>query len=178
MKFFIGIIPPEEYKDRISAFRNRWKNNRIDQIVEPHITLKAQGGLTENLKWISRIKEVCSETEPFRIELNKAMFFGEEILYLSALSEDLHKLHEKIVNSVEPSKVIEKYFELDHFVPHLTLGKTTYGLTKQDLKDMAAVVETEIGPYPVLDVNFIRIYREMEQNKYVKFDDLYLGDKI
>ncbi|MFP3472788.1 2'-5' RNA ligase family protein, partial [Micrococcus sp. SIMBA_144] len=79
----------------------------------PHITLKAQGGLTEDLEWVSRIKKVCSEIEPFRIQLEEAMFFGEEILYLSAQSEDLHKLHEKIVHSVEPSKeLIEKYFEL------------------------------------------------------------------
>ncbi|MFP3338712.1 hypothetical protein R0J91_12070, partial [Micrococcus sp. SIMBA_131] len=97
-------------------------------------------------------------------------------LYLSAQSEDLHKLHEKIVHSVEPSKeLIEKYFELDYYVPHLTLGKTTYGLTKQDLKDMAATTEKEIGPYPILDVNFIRIYKESEPNKYVKFLDLPLG---
>ena len=176
MKFFIGIIPPEEYQNRISDFRNKWKNNYIDDIVEPHITLKAQGGLTEDLKWVSRIKKVCSEIEPFCIQLEKAMFFGEEILYLSAQSEDLHKLHKKMVHSVDPSKeLIEKYFELDHFIPHLTLGKTTYGLTKQDLKDMAATTEKEIGPYPILDVNFIRIYKESEPNKYVKFLDLPLG---
>ncbi|MBN8191814.1 hypothetical protein JI667_06580 [Bacillus sp. NTK074B] len=47
MNYFIGINPPEEYKSRISAFRNKWKNNFIDDIVEPHITLKAQGGLKE-----------------------------------------------------------------------------------------------------------------------------------
>ena len=40
---------------------------------------------------------------------------------------------------------------------------------------MAATIEKEIGPYPILDVNFIRIYKESEPNNDVKFDGVPLG---
>ncbi len=56
MKYFIGIVPMAEYKSKVSAFRSRWGNNNTDEVVEPHITLKAQGGLTKDLKWLSKVK--------------------------------------------------------------------------------------------------------------------------
>lgn len=152
MQYFIGIVPAEEYKTKVIDFRNKWKNNSIGEIVEPHITLKAQGGLTPDEKWLSKVKHVCAETKPFHIKLEKPKFFWEEILYLSVSSKQLHSLHNNIVNAVAPSKeLIEKYFELDNFVPHMTLGKITYGLSKQELRDMARLSETEISPYPILN---------------------------
>ncbi|MHC8521039.1 hypothetical protein ACPJHQ_06580 [Rossellomorea sp. H39__3] len=39
-EYFIGIVPPEEYLERVQQFQNRWMGNVG---VEPHITLKAQG---------------------------------------------------------------------------------------------------------------------------------------
>ncbi|WP_205418608.1 2'-5' RNA ligase family protein [Paraliobacillus sediminis] len=177
MKYFIGIVPMDEYKSKVSAFRSKWENNNIDEVVEPHITLKAQGGLTQDLKWLSKVKKVCSETNSFHLKLEKPMFFGEDILYLSASSNNLLELHSKIVNAVAPSQeLIEKYFELDNFVPHMTLGKTNYGLSKQELKDMAKSVEEEIIPYPKLNVNFVRVYQEMEPNKYIKYVDIPFGE--
>ncbi len=105
------------------------------------------------------------------------MFFGEDILYLSASSNNLLELHSKIVNAVAPSQeLIESYFELDNFVPHMTLGKTSYGLTKQELKDMAKSVEEELIPYPILNVNFVRVYQEIEPNKYIKYEDIPFGE--
>jgi hypothetical protein len=47
VEYFIGIVPPEEYMKRIECFQRRWMNYLG---VEPHITLKAQGGLTSDKK--------------------------------------------------------------------------------------------------------------------------------
>ncbi|MGP4060650.1 hypothetical protein [Halobacillus sp. H74] len=92
--------------------------------------------------------------------------------------EDVHLLHEKIVREISPSKeLIEKYFELDDFVPHMTLGKTTYGLTKQELNDMAGQAEKELAPFPSFEVDFIRIYLEEKTNKYRRYLDVPLGGK-
>lgn len=179
LKYFIGIVPMDEYKSRVSAFRSKWEKNYIDGVVEPHITLKAQGGLTQDLTWLSKVKKVCSETNPFQLKLGKPMFFGEDILYLSASSSHLNELHNNIVNAVAPSQeLIDKYFELDNFVPHMTLGKTTYGLSKQELRDMAKLAEEEISPYPILNVNSVRVYQEIETYKYVKYEDISLGEVI
>ncbi|MBH0229091.1 2'-5' RNA ligase family protein [Halobacillus yeomjeoni] len=176
MQYFIGIVPTQEYKGKVTEFRNSWKNNSISDVVEPHITLKAQGGLTADKKWLGKVKEVCLNTKPFDIKIDKTRFFGEDILYLSLSSKQLSILHYNIVSAVAPPKeLIEKYFELDNFIPHMTLGKTTYGLSKQELRDMARLAEKEISPYPTINVDFVRIYQEIEPNKYVKFEDVPLG---
>ena len=179
MKYFIGIVPPEEYKIKITEFRDKWKNNSISDVIEPHITLKAQGGLTTDEKWLSIVKEVCFKTKPFQISLAKPMFFGEEILYLSTTSKELQTLHEIIVREIDlPNDLIEKYFELDNFVPHMTLGKTTYGLTKQELNNMAKLAEKELDPFPTFEVSSVRVYKESDPNRYLKYVDIPLNENI
>ncbi|MCA1063737.1 2'-5' RNA ligase family protein [Rossellomorea sp. AcN35-11] len=179
MKYFIGIVPPEEYKIKVVEFRDKWKNNSISDVVEPHITLKAQGGLTTDEKWLSIVKEVCYKTKPFLISLAKPMFFGEEILYLSTSSKELQTLHEIIVREIDPpNELIEKYFELDNFVPHMTLGKTTYGLTKQELINMARLAVKELVPLPAFEVSFVRVYKESDPNRYIKYVDIPLNKNI
>ncbi|MBP1997026.1 2'-5' RNA ligase [Paenibacillus eucommiae] len=60
MQYFLGIVPPNEYKEQIVKFQNRWSSNRILDVVEPHVTVKAQGGLNQDLVWMNKIKETCS----------------------------------------------------------------------------------------------------------------------
>jgi 2'-5' RNA ligase len=54
-EYFIGIVPPKEYLDRIEQFQRKWIKHLG---VEPHITLKAQGGLTLDKTWINKVKKV------------------------------------------------------------------------------------------------------------------------
>ena len=175
MQYFIGIVPPDEYKSKIISFQQQWKNNTISQVVEPHITLKAQGGLTEDLHWVEKIESVCKETQPFSIMINKPKFFGKEILYLSCTSLKLTNFHNKIVNAINPSEnLIQKYFERDKFVAHMTLGKVYYGLSEEELLHMAKLAEGELTPYPNFQVNFIRIYQDNQANLYTKYKDIPL----
>jgi hypothetical protein len=83
------------------------------------------------------------------------MYFGDSILYLSVNSNNLHTLHQKIVREISPSDdLIKRYFELDDFVPHLTLGKEQYGgnistgISKQELKDMEKLAGKRIDTLP------------------------------
>lgn len=178
MQFFIGIVPSDEYKMKLIDFQNKWKNNRITDVVEPHITLKAQGGLTPDEKWLSKVKGVCNNFQSFQITFDKPMFFGDDILYLSATSNELFKLHKSIVREISPSNdLIKKYFELDDFVPHMTLGKINYGLSKKELRDMEKLAEKELSPFPTFDVRFVRVYQEIETNKYIKYLDIPLNNK-
>lgn len=177
MQFFIGIVPSDEYKLKILDVQHKWKNNQITHVVEPHITLKAQGGLSPDKKWLSKVIEVCNNSQVFQITLGKPMFFGDEVLYLSATSKELVKLHKKIVREISPSKVlIKKYFEFDDFVPHMALGKTSYGLTTKELCDMGKLTEEELSPFPSFEVRFVRVYQEIETNKYIKFLDIPLKE--
>lgn len=176
MQFFIGIVPTEEYKTKIIDFQQKWKNNRISDVVEPHITLKAQGGLTPDEKWLSKVEEVCRNFPAFQITIDKPTFFGDDVLYLSATSNELINLHKRIVREIAPSNdLIKQYFELEDFIPHMTLGKTNYGLSKEDLRNMGKLAETEFSPFPTYEVTFIRVYREIETNTYVKYLDIPLS---
>ena len=112
------------------------------------------------------------------------MYFGDNILYLSVNSNNLHNLHQKIVQEISPSEALIKgYFELDAFVPHLTLGKEKYGgnistgLSKKELKDMEELVDKELTPYPNFEVSFIRIYElNIEKQRYDKYLDISLSN--
>lgn len=178
-EYFIGIVPPEEYMERIEHFQRKWMNLLG---VEPHITLKSQGGLTPDKEWIDKIKEVCENFKSFHLSLDKPMYFGNTILYLSVNSNDLHNLHREIVREISPSDdLIPQYFELDDFIPHLTLGKEAYGgsistgMSKQELNDMEKLVEKELTPYPTFEVTFIRIYElNNEVQRYEKYLDIPL----
>jgi 2'-5' RNA ligase len=110
------------------------------------------------------------------MNLDKPMYFGDFILYLSVNSSNLLDLHQKVVREISPSDdLIKKYFELDDFVPHLTLGKLQNGLTIQELRDMEKLAENELTPYPNFEVNFIRIYElSIEKQRYEKYLDIFL----
>jgi 2'-5' RNA ligase len=175
MQFFIGIVPPEEYKNKITKFQKQWINNSLPDVVEPHITIKAQGGLTDEKDWLEKVKKVCQDTIPFKMKLNRPAFFGESVLFLTVESKSIYQLHRKIVNTVSPDKdLIKKYMELDDYVPHLTLGQTHWGLSSGELKDMAKFTEVELRRYPTIEVDFLRVYQEIEPNKYRKYLDIQL----
>jgi 2'-5' RNA ligase len=67
MNYFLGIVPPDEYKEQVADFQNRWPGNRIGEVAEPHITVKAQGGLHRDLVWIDQIKNACSRAFSCRL---------------------------------------------------------------------------------------------------------------
>src|SRR5687768_8031602 len=128
MQFFIGIVPPDEFKKKIVELQQQWKNNSLPDVVEPHITVKAQGGLTPDEVWLSKVKKVCEDFSSFKLKLNKPAFFGDSVLFLSVKSTEIYEIHQKIVNAVSPERdLIKKYMELDDYVPHLTLGQTYWG---------------------------------------------------
>ncbi|MGG4547657.1 2'-5' RNA ligase family protein [Rossellomorea marisflavi] len=178
-EYFIGIVPPEEYLERVQQFQNRWMGNVG---VELHITLKAQGGLSPDRKWLDEVKGVASRFRPFSLSLGEPAYFGEAILYLTVHSRNLFDLHREIVQAVSPSpEEIRQYFELEAFVPHLTLGKELYpssirdGVGKTDLGVMEQQARRELAPYPRFGVTSIRVYElNTEKKQYEPLIDLPL----
>ncbi|MCA0987439.1 2'-5' RNA ligase family protein [Guptibacillus algicola] len=178
--YFIGIVPPEDYLSRIEEFQSKWIERSG---VEPHVTLKAQGGLSANREWIEKVEDVCANVRPFQVTLDHPAYFGESVLYLQVQSEELVELHHRLVEVISPSNdLIKQYFEGEEFIPHLTLGKEEYGggiskgVSKQDLKEMEQQAEGNLTPYPSFEVDFIRIYElNVSERKYEKLQDLALG---
>lgn len=92
------------------------------------------------------------------------------------ISQELCQLHNKIVQLINPSnELIKKYFELEDFVPHLTLGKTYFGMSSEELKEMAREAQKFLTPYPTFNVEQIRVYQEIEPLKYVPYKDIALN---
>ncbi|WP_377890167.1 2'-5' RNA ligase family protein [Alkalihalobacillus sp. R86527] len=181
-EYFIGIVPPEDYLKRIEEFQGKW-NERTG--VEPHVTLKAQGGLSANQEWIEKVKEVCKTVKAFQMTLDRPAYFGDSVLYLPVRSDELVELHHLLVETISPpNHLIKQYFERDDFVPHLTLGKEKYGggisngVSKEDLKEMENQARIELAPYPTCEVTFIRIYElNVAEQKYEKLLDVSLGNE-
>jgi 2'-5' RNA ligase len=137
MQYFIGIVPPEDYLQRVVTFQKRWTTNRLPEIVEPHITIKAQDGLTEDINWLPKFKEICTSFPQFELSLAAPSSFGQAVVYLGVESNPIFELHRLLVHAVSPSaEEIEKNRELDHYVPHLTLGQTFWGMTPSELTHM------------------------------------------
>ncbi|MCZ8517002.1 2'-5' RNA ligase family protein [Paenibacillus filicis] len=176
MQYFIGIVPPDEYKEQIAVFRNRWVSNRLKDVVEPHITVKAQGGLTEDMRWLDNVRETCSSIKSFLLSMSEPATFGNAITFLGVESEEVYDLHKRLVDTVSPSpELIDRYFELDRFHPHLTLGQTYWGMNETEIEEMKLSAIYALAPFPTFHVNYLRVYKEMEQNKYIPFEDIQFG---
>lgn len=176
MQFFIGIVPPDEYKQQIVAFRNRWSSNGLRNLVEPHITVKAQSGLTEDLEWIANVKETISTFPCFQISLLEPATFGKAVVFLSVDSREIFNLHQRLMDAVSPPpELIKRYLELDRFHPHLTLGQTRWGMAESEIEEMKVEARNALAPFPIFTVEYIRVYKEIESNKYVQFEDIRLA---
>ncbi|WP_340023403.1 2'-5' RNA ligase family protein [Paenibacillus sp. FSL K6-1096] len=176
MQYFIGIVPPPEYSAKILQFQNHWPSNCLSQIVEPHITVKSQGGLYSDLDWMQYVKKACSTFTKFELSLTSPIFLGDSVIGLGVQSQQLLELHRSLVKAVSPPpELITRYFELDSYLPHLTLGQTRWGMKDTELLEMEALAKTELTPFPVWTVTHLRVYAEIQPDRYVPYDDIALG---
>lgn len=178
MNYFIGITPPDDYKEKIEVFRDRWSSNDLNDVVEPHITVKAQGGLYGDLQWLEKVIQTCSSIQTFPLTLSVPGSFGSEVAFLSVETGKVIELHRRLVNVISPSQeLIDYYFEMDKYHPHLTLGQTYWGLNETEILEMEQLAMNELAPYPTFNVHFVRVYKEVDPNRYVPFVDIPLGAK-
>ncbi|MBD8836951.1 2'-5' RNA ligase family protein [Paenibacillus sp. FSL K6-4396] len=176
MKYFIGIRVPDDYKEKVVTFRDRWSRNRLNDVVEPHITVKAQSGLTVDLQWLENVRQACSLIQSFQLSLSEPGSFGSAVTFLSVSTSNVIDLHRRLVNVFSLSQeLLDQYFEMDKYHPHLTLGQTYWGLNETEIDEMKLLAMNELAPYPTFNVNFVRVYKEVEPNKYVPFVDIQLG---
>lgn len=171
MRFFIGIVPPDSYRARIVSFRQRWGAPR----TEPHITVKAPAGLTDDLAWLDRVEEGCRVFPCFPVSLGHPEMFGQDVVFLKVASPEIRALHSRLV---EAAGAVPGPFELQEYVPHLTLGERGHGLSAADLQEIGRMAAAELHPYRSFAVNFVRVYSRGDGNsEYRKFADIPLSAK-
>ncbi len=176
MQFIIGIVPPLDYLSRIVEFQRRWESNRLPDLIEPHITVKSQAGLGRSMEWEGPVKEVCGRHRSFMVTLSRPGIFAKSVGYISVKSEGLVELHRKLVRAVSPDPESSvKYFELDSYMPHLTLGGTKFGLTEEDVINMVERAGKELAPFPTFRAHFLRVYGTTDGGNYQRLFDMKLA---
>jgi 2'-5' RNA ligase len=174
MEYFIAITPPKEQGEEIRQFQKRWPSNRLPDLVEPHITVKSQAGLSDDEIWLGSVKAMCESFPIFGVSIKSVNSFGASVVYLGIESKKIKELHSKIVRAVSPDpEASMKYFELDLYEPHLTLGAKEYGMSEIELSEMKKIANNCLHDFQPFVVNSLRVYKLLE-NKYQKIHEIDL----
>ena len=174
VEYFIAIAPPKKYEESIMHFQKRWSNNILPDFVEPHVTVKSQAGLNEDECWIDSIKTICSSFPMFKLSLKGAKSFGNSVIYLGVESDRINELHRRIVEAVSPDpEISRRYYELDLYEPHLTLGSKEYGMSEIELSEMMKLANKYFPDFQPFIAKSLRVYKLLE-NKYQKIQELEL----
>ncbi|WP_394173887.1 2'-5' RNA ligase family protein [Guptibacillus hwajinpoensis] len=164
MPFFIGILPPLHITNEISSFRKRWS---YQEISPPHITIKAQGGLTEEKSWLPKIEKVCHDFPAFDLKLGAPATFGSKVLFSSVLSKEIVSLHLLLVDAIKPTVEEQKtYFEATDFIPHLTLAKQAGIHANNQFGHMKQDADEKLGGFEPFRVHSIHLFCLNENEIY------------
>ncbi len=174
VEYFVAIAPPKKYGEILTQFQKMWPNNTLPDFVEPHITVKSQAGLNEDEYWIDSIKTICSNFPVFNLSLKGVKSFGKSVVYLGVESNMINALHRKIVEVISPSpENSRRYYELDLYEPHLTLGSEEFGMSEIELSEMMKLANNSFYAFQPFIVNSLRIYKLFEK-KYHKIREIGL----
>ena len=174
VEYFIAIVPPKKYEESIMRFQKRWSNNILPDFVEPHVTVKSQACLNEDEFWIDSIKAICSTFPIFNLSIKGVKSFGNSVVYLGVEPHRINELHRKIVEAIHPNpEISRRYYELDLYEPHLTLGSKEYGMSEIELSEMMKLANKYFPDFQPFIVKSLRVYKLLE-NKYQKIQVLEL----
>lgn len=166
MKFFIGIVPPEEINTKIAKFQKQFFSK---EIVEPHVTVKTQSGLTEDKLWLNKVQNYLREQNKFNVKIGDIQWFKDKVLFLSIQANGLHKIHHDLIEIINPPLEIRKeYYEDQKYTPHLTLGEVRYGVSKDKLISMETLAKQSLTDFPEFEVSFVRVYHKLSNNSIYK----------
>ncbi len=95
-RYFIAVIPPVAYSNKIEAFQKMHPENWFAGEVKPHITVKAPNGLIGGLGWLKSVRKVCKLIYPFNVTVNGPDSFGISVLFLKISSPGVFDLRRKL----------------------------------------------------------------------------------
>ena len=173
MKYFIGIVPPKEIYDTLLHIQTQFGDNR----VEPHITLRPPVKPQQTEEWLSTIDTVAATIKPFTIALPGTGYFGKRVLYVSVAANDLIELYKELIPALWTFEDKKDRADLNHFHPHLTLGRNWCGFTADDFKQMQHLADSYLTANSIsFNVTHIRIYQKPENGgRWQCYKDVPLG---
>lgn len=172
MKYFIGVVPEDEIYNTVLNIQKKFGDNRL----EPHITLRSPVTVTEQTQWTEEIEMVCTDFSPFQIQLPATGNFGKRVLFIDVFSKELSDLHYKLLKAIKPFEQPEvNGKENNSYHPHLTLGRSWCGFTKEDFAQMKILADNFLSGRPVSFIaQSIRIYHKLSGKRYETLKDILL----
>lgn len=162
MHFFIGIVPRDDIAEKISNIQNKFGNNRL----EPHITLRPPIALKEKGKWLEVIQDTCKGFFPFTIHLTGTGNFGKNVLFIKVQSDELLTLQRQLVRAIKPYEPESQRHKAQEYHPHLTLGRSWCGFTKDDFAQMKILVDEYLAKQTISFLaDSVRIYHKPKGNE-------------
>jgi len=177
MRYFIGIVPPEKIKRKINSFRKEFKNNKLPKIFEPHITIKYRSGLADDMLWLDKVEPIIRKYPKFEVAFAGVGTFPDVVILKVEASEEITALHKALYYAIKPdeSDPTLRCFENEKYIPHSTLGMVSWGMSREELSVMEDLAEKKLPTNVKFDVNFLRVYRqEQEDVPYKKLVDIPL----
>lgn len=134
MQYFLAILPPPEFRNLIcETFKGL--------IEQPHITVKAQCGLTPKVgEWLPNTIDAVKGFGSFEINIAEPSYFGDSVLFLSVYSKEIYALHGLLMQTISPPlEQASEFFELEGWRPHLTLSIGKKSLSSENLEKANAL---------------------------------------
>ncbi len=164
MKYFVGAPIPNSYKNKIELLRAEFRF----LTTEPHITLVPPPALPDDDFFIKDLTDVCKNTKPFNIKLDKLGQFGNRVLFVNVYSKELVNLYESIYKKLNLEK------ENRGFTPHLTVVEQR-PKRPIEIEMVKKRAEIKLIPYPEYTLNSIVVYHQpKEKFIYVPYMEIPL----
>jgi 2'-5' RNA ligase len=171
MKYFIGIVPPQEIYKEVLDIQQQHGDNRL----EPHITLRPPVTPVAVAKWIQVVEQVCASLKPFEVTLPGTGTFGKRVLFISVASNALNKLYDALVPALETYEPAGEK-EARGFHPHMTLGRAWCGFSPEDFKSMQVLAEKFLADNILFSATGVRIYYKPDPHgRYQTYKDVPFG---
>jgi 2'-5' RNA ligase len=151
VQHFIAVIPPSHISDTLRQVGSH-------TMVGPHITVKAQPGLNTEDKpdWMGRLRQSLVHFGEVKVRLGSLASFGDTVAYLQVDSPRIHGLHKLLLRSIDPPpEDAARYFELDGWIPHLTLKQAP----SINFNELNAAVD-RLGRLPTFTVDALWVCRQ------------------
>jgi 2'-5' RNA ligase len=177
IKYFIGIVPPEEIYQKVLDIQKQFGDNRL----EPHITLRPPVTPVDPTGWIHAVEAVCQGCSPFNVALPASGKFGNRVLFIDVRSSQLTDLHEGVTKAIKQFEPVDPGQQQNQsFTAHLTLGRSWCGFSPQDFAAMKKLADEYLAEEPVaFEVNFVRVYHKpSQQGRYQALLDIPLAGPL
>ena len=174
-QYFIGIVPPVEIQNRIQEFQRQNRRNLFPKRVEPHITVKAPGGLAVDESWLPAVRKAVGDLQGFDISFGGIGYFGDRVLFIEAKAPELQELNEALVKATNTPIEILAEFKEDKYHGHLTLGLRDKKFPDSDLLLAGERAKRELANLPPFRADFVRVFKKIDFGAWEKMEDIPFG---